>query len=101
MRTFCIISIVMFFFSITGLFKVKLHVQSLNEELKKIKREISLAQSDIKVLKAEWSYLSNPKRLANLMDRHLKNNSFILASQVKNLDSLNGRSALAQLENQD
>ncbi|NSM56922.1 hypothetical protein HET73_06210 [Wolbachia endosymbiont of Atemnus politus] len=101
MRTFCIISIVMFFFSIVGLFKVKLYVQSLNAELIKIKREINLVQSDIKVLQAEWSYLSNPKRLANLIDRHLKNNSLIVASQVKNLDSLNGRSALAQLKNPD
>ncbi|WCR57955.1 cell division protein FtsL [Wolbachia endosymbiont of Ctenocephalides felis wCfeJ] len=101
MRAFCIISIVIFFFSITGLFKVKLHVQSLNEELVKIKREINLVQSDIKVLQAEWSYLSNPKRLTNLMERYLKSNSLILTSQVKNLDSLNGRSVLAQLKNRD
>ncbi|MGL9681733.1 MAG: hypothetical protein ACR5K2_01895 [Wolbachia sp.] len=63
MRTFCII-FNGYVFQYSGLFKVKLHVQSLNEELK-IKREISLAQSDIKVLQTEWSYLSNPKRLQN------------------------------------
>ncbi|WP_255565542.1 hypothetical protein [Wolbachia endosymbiont of Cylisticus convexus] len=32
------------FFSITGLFKVKLHVLSLNRELTQIKREINLVQ---------------------------------------------------------
>lgn len=101
MRTFCIISIVMFFLSIVGLFKVKLYVQSLNRELIKIKSEINLVQSDIKVLQAEWSYLNNPKRLASLVKKYLKNNSLILASQVKNLDSLNGRSVLAQLKTQD
>ena len=100
MRTFCIISIVMFFLSIVGLFKIKLHVQLLNRELIKIKSEISLVQSDIKVLQAEWSYLNNPKRLASLVKKYLKNNSLILASQVKNLDSLNGRSVLAQLKSQ-
>ncbi len=100
MRTFCIISIVMFFLSIVGLFKVKLYVQSLNRELIKIKSEINLVQSDIKVLQAEWSYLNNPKRLASLVKKYLKNNSLILASQVKNLDSLNGRSVLAQLKTQ-
>ncbi|NEV49539.1 hypothetical protein EUZ93_03445 [Wolbachia pipientis] len=100
MRTFCIISIVMFFLSIVGLFKIKLHVQSLHRELIKIKSEISLVQSDIKVLQAEWSYLNNPKRLASLVKKYLKNNSLILASQVKNLDSLNGRSVLAQLKTQ-
>ncbi|WP_395462944.1 hypothetical protein [Wolbachia endosymbiont of Cantharis cryptica] len=101
MRIFCIISIVVFFFSIVGLFKVKLHVQSLNKELIQIKREFNLVQSDIKVLQAEWSYLSNPKRLARLMKKYLKNNSLILASQVKNLDAVNGRSVLAQLKNPD
>ncbi|QOD38265.1 cell division protein FtsL [Candidatus Wolbachia massiliensis] len=99
MRTFCIISMSVFFLSVVGLFKVKLHVQSLNEELIKIKREINLVHSDIKVLQAEWSYLSNPKRLANLMEKYLKNNSLILASQVTNLDSLNDRSVLAKLKN--
>ncbi|WP_425385998.1 cell division protein FtsL [Wolbachia endosymbiont (group A) of Barypeithes pellucidus] len=90
----------MFFLSIVGLFKVKLYVQSLNRELIKIKSEINLVQSDIKVLQAEWSYLNNPKRLASLVKKYLKNNSLILASQVKNLDSLNGRSVLAQLKTQ-
>lgn len=76
----------MFFLSIVGLFKVKLHVQSLNRELIKIKSEINLVQSDMKVLQAEWSYLNNPKRLArlaSLVKKYLKNNSLILASQVK------------------
>lgn len=91
----------MFFLSIVGLFKVKLHAQSLNRELIKIKSEINLVQSDIKVLQAEWSYLNNPKRLASLVKKYLKNNSLILASQVKNLDSLNGRSVLAQLKIHD
>ncbi|MDE5063826.1 hypothetical protein OZD69_05670 [Wolbachia endosymbiont of Drosophila chauvacae] len=55
----------------------------------------------MKVLQAEWSYLNNPKRLASLVKKYLKNNSLILASQVKNLDSLNGRSVLAQLKIHD
>lgn len=55
----------------------------------------------MKVLQAEWSYLNNPKRLASLVKKYLKNNSLILASQVKNLDSLNGSSVLAQLKIHD
>ncbi len=93
MKTFCIVSIALFFLSIIGLFKVKLHVQSLNRELIKIKNEINLVQSDIKVLQAEWSYLNNPKRLASLVEKYLKSNSLILTSQVKNLNS-----ELAQLK---
>ncbi|APR98778.1 cell division protein FtsL [Wolbachia endosymbiont of Folsomia candida] len=101
MKTFCIVSIVVFFFSTIGLFKVKLYVQSLNRELIKIKSEINSVQSDIKVLQAEWSYLNNPKRLAKLVEKYLKNNSLILASQVKNLDYLHGRSALARLKTEE
>lgn len=93
MKTFCIVSIALFFLSIIGLFQVKLHVQSLNRELIKIKNEINLVQSDIKVLQAEWSYLNNPKRLAILVEKYLKSNSLVLTSQVKNLNS-----ALAQLK---
>jgi cell division protein FtsL len=90
MRIFCIISIIAFFFSIVGLFKIKLYVQSLNTELVKIKSEISLAQSDLKVLQAEWSYLNNPTRLARLARKYLRNNSLILTNQIKSLDSLQG-----------
>ena len=101
MRAFCIISVILFFLSVVGLFKVKLHVQGLNRELIKIKNEIDLVQNDIKVLQAEWSYLNNPKRLASLTKKYLRNNSLILASQVKDLDSLHGRTVLAQLKTPD
>ncbi|MDD9332058.1 MAG: hypothetical protein PV340_05675 [Wolbachia sp.] len=84
-----------------GLFKVKLHVQELNRELMKMKSEISSVQGDLKVLQAEWSYLNNPARLANLAKKYLRGNSSILTSQVKDLDSLQGRSVLAQLKTPD
>ncbi|HCE59239.1 MAG TPA: hypothetical protein DEQ74_00150 [Wolbachia sp.] len=83
MKVFCIISIVMFFLSVMGLFKVKLHVQQLDRELMRIKNEINLAQSDLKVLQAEWSYLNNPKRLTYLATKYLRNNSLIVVSQIK------------------
>ncbi|WP_168464012.1 cell division protein FtsL [Wolbachia endosymbiont of Ctenocephalides felis wCfeT] len=87
MKILCIISVIIFLLSVVGLFQIKLHVQSLNRELIKIKNEINLVQSDIKVLQAEWSYLNHPKRLASLVEKYLKNNSLILASQVKRLDA--------------
>lgn len=89
MRTFLMISIITFFLSVIVLFQVKLHTQSLNRELIKIKSEINLARNDMQVLQAEWSYLNNPKRLAKLVERYLKNNTLILTNQIKNLDSIN------------
>ncbi|WCR53495.1 MAG: Cell division protein FtsL [Wolbachia endosymbiont of Ctenocephalides orientis wCori] len=89
MKIFLMISIITFFLSVIVLFQVKLHTQSLNRELIKIKNEINLARNDMQVLQAEWSYLNNPKRLAKLAERYLKNNSLILTNQIKNLDSIN------------
>lgn len=89
MKVFLMISIITFFLSVIVLFQVKLHTQSLNRELIKIKSEINLARNDMQVLQAEWSYLNNPKRLAKLAERYLKNNSLILTNQIKNLDSIN------------
>ncbi|MDG7056021.1 MAG: hypothetical protein LKM44_00790 [Wolbachia endosymbiont of Meromenopon meropis] len=76
-----------------------MHVQSLDEELKKIKREIYLVQCDIKVLQAEWSYLSNPKRLVKLMDKYSKNESVFNNSQIKILDFLNSCSTSIRFKN--
>lgn len=89
MRIFLMISIITFFLSVIVLFQVKLRTQSLNRELMKIKSEINLARNDMQVLQAEWSYLNNPKRLAKLVERYLKNNSLMLTNQIKNLDSIN------------
>ncbi|MBV0899602.1 MAG: hypothetical protein KTV77_02430 [Wolbachia endosymbiont of Fragariocoptes setiger] len=83
MKIICITSIVIFFFSVIALFKVKLHSQELSRELMKIKNEISLAQSELKVLHAEWSYLNHPKRLECLVEKYLKNSSLISADQIK------------------
>lgn len=88
MKVFCILSIIIFFLSVIGLFKVKLHVQQLNRELIKIKNEINLAQSDLKVLHAEWSYLNDPKRLAYLAKKYLRDNALVLANQIKRINLL-------------
>ena len=55
----------------TGLFLVKYRVQSLEEELQGLNRGIASDRQAIHVLKAEWSYLNDPKRLRKLAGRHL------------------------------
>lgn len=54
-----------------GLFKVKYEVQSLEEELGKINRQTVTDQDAIHVLKAEWSYLTQPVRIGDMAARHL------------------------------
>jgi hypothetical protein len=54
-----------------GLFHVSYRVQSLEDELTQVNREILRERETIHVLRAEWSYLNEPQRLAELSRRHL------------------------------
>ena len=54
-----------------GLFHVSYRVQSLEEELTRVNRDILREQETIHLLHAEWSYLNEPTRLAELTRRHL------------------------------
>jgi len=53
-----------------GLFQVKYNVQSKERELREVRRQIEANDSSIHVLEAEWSYLNDPLRLADLTRRH-------------------------------
>lgn len=53
-----------------GLFLVKYNVQSQERELREVRRQIDANYSAIHVLEAEWSYLNDPLRLADLTRRH-------------------------------
>jgi hypothetical protein len=54
-----------------GMFKVKYEVMDLEDALARTNRAILADQDSIHVLKAEWAYLSQPSRLAELSKRHL------------------------------
>ncbi len=53
-----------------GLFQVKYNVQSKERELRDVRRQIEVNLTSIHVLEAEWSYLNDPLRLADLARRH-------------------------------
>jgi hypothetical protein len=54
-----------------GMFQVKREVQDLEDQLTRINRGIASDRDAIHVLKAEWSYLTQPTRLADVSKRHL------------------------------
>lgn len=58
--------------SITFLFTVKYKVQNLAREIKTLNKQIVTEKQNLHVLKAEYTYLSNPKRIKSLADVHLK-----------------------------
>jgi hypothetical protein len=59
--------------AVTGFatFKVKYTVQDIEEELSKVRRQTIAEQQEIHVLRAEWTALNQPERLADLNRRFL------------------------------
>ncbi len=53
-----------------GLFQVKYNVQSKERELREVRRQVEANYNAVHVLEAEWSYLNDPLRLADLTRRH-------------------------------
>ena len=62
-----------------GLFQVKYRVQSLEQDLGQINRQILGDQEAIHVLGAEWSLLNEPARIADMSRRHLELTPFTSA----------------------
>ena len=54
-----------------GLYQVKHAVQAREDELARLNRDLIASEEAIRVLRAEWSYLNRPERLARLAGDHL------------------------------
>lgn len=54
-----------------AMFKVKYGVQELEDELGRVRKQTVAEQQEIRVLNAEWAYLTQPQRLAELNRRFL------------------------------
>lgn len=54
------------------LFALKYEVQRLERELQLVTRQTVVDQQAVHVLNAEWSYLNQPARIADLAERHLR-----------------------------
>jgi cell division protein FtsL len=75
-----------------GMFQVKYEVMQLEEQLVKVNHQIAASREAIHVLNAEWSFLTQPTRLAELAKRHL-NLAPIATAQLGRLDTLPFRPA--------
>jgi cell division protein FtsL len=66
---------ILFWFSLIivaslGLYRTSDHVAELDRQLNDINSSIDAEKQSIHVLKAEWSYLSNPSRIAAISKKH-------------------------------
>ena len=77
-----------------GLFQVKYSVQGKEAELRQITRQIDANREAIHVMEAEWSYLNDPLRLADLARRHTDLVP-AMSTQIATFDQLPARPPLA------
>ena len=70
-RGVTIVWAVLVLFSSGGLFLMKLKVQALEERLLVLNGAIRETHDSIRVLSAEWAYLNDPARIADLATRLL------------------------------
>ncbi|MEM7222151.1 MAG: hypothetical protein AAF495_04190 [Pseudomonadota bacterium] len=70
-----------------ALFQIKHEVKRLEEALTREHRAVVANQEAIHVLKAEWSYLNRPGRIAELAERHLALQP-ITVEQIVRFDAL-------------
>ncbi len=54
-----------------GLFQLKYEVMNLENQHKKINREIRASEESVSVLKAEWAHLTSPVSLQTMARKHL------------------------------
>lgn len=54
-----------------GLFQVKYKVMGLEKEYRTVQGRIKMTHESIRVLKAEWAHLNDPKSLQKLAQKHL------------------------------
>jgi hypothetical protein len=76
------------------LFHIKQEVRELEEELGIAHSGILRHQEAIQVLRAEWSYLNRPARIAELVERHLEMQP-LAARQFVGFDEIPYRAAEA------
>jgi hypothetical protein len=70
-----------------AMFQMKYEVMQQEETLARITRQIGESREAIRVLNAEWSFLTQPARLAALAKRHL-NLVPIETAELGNLDAI-------------
>ncbi len=70
-----------------AMFQVKFEVMQQEETLARLTKDIADSREQIRVLDAEWSYLTRPDRMKRLAARYL-NLAPITAAQIGELDTV-------------
>lgn len=76
------------FLSVVFMFAVQFKVEKLQDKINRTESDIIAYEDKIKLLEVEWVYLTRPERVRNLAAIYLKDNGYILSSQIKEEDKL-------------
>jgi len=82
------ISMAVLALSVIMMFSVKYTLYSLKREIVVIDREIQRNIEEKQILEAEWSYLTTPERLRNLLANNQEKYIVIEVAQIKKLETL-------------
>jgi cell division protein FtsL len=69
------------------LFKISYKTNDIKTEIISLQQKINKDKDDIRILQAEWTYLSNPKRIRDLSNKYL-NNKLQSSQQLKRNESV-------------
>ncbi|MGN7661577.1 MAG: cell division protein FtsL [Anaplasma sp.] len=76
---FCVVCV-----ATIAVFRLKFHVRDMQKSLTQMQREIARVDGEIVRLRAEWTSLNRPDRLAMLSEKHLHyGNHMVLPQQIK------------------
>jgi hypothetical protein len=64
-------------------FCMQFRYENLQENIASSKNQIAEYEDQLRLLEVEWVYLTRPERLRQLTEKFLKNNRYMLASQVQ------------------
>jgi cell division protein FtsL len=88
MRGITVLWVLLAMASGVGLYLLKHDVQTMEDQLARLNRQITKDRTEIHVLQAEWTYLNTPERLSALIAKHLPELQPMRSQQVSTLASL-------------
>lgn len=74
--------------SIVFMFLVQFKVEGLQDEVMETESQITSYQDELKLLEVEWVYLTRPERIRVLASKYLKDNSYTIVGQIKDVAKL-------------
>ncbi|HEY8353121.1 MAG TPA: hypothetical protein VIK87_11295 [Sphingomonadales bacterium] len=88
MRVLNLIAFILIVAAGTGLYQLKYNTQRLQQEVAALRQQIQADNEAVKVLRAEWTYLSRPDRMETLGQRYLALKPVAAAQVISSIEEI-------------